>query len=81
MTSRPDVYVRRKKGHSQLADSTLTATAGQALQAHRGGRLAAAEALYREVLVASPDDARTLHRLGLLLHPAGRAQRQLPVSE
>ena len=55
-----------------MAEPTLTATLGQALAAHRAGRLTAAEELYRKVLATSPDDARTLHRLGLLLHEMGR---------
>lgn len=42
----------------------------QAVQHHRGGRLAEAEELYRTLLAASPDDADALHLLGLL-----RAQR------
>jgi predicted O-linked N-acetylglucosamine transferase (SPINDLY family) len=42
-----------------------------ALAAHRAGRLADAEKLYREVLRRNPDDADALNLLGVLLHQTG----------
>jgi predicted O-linked N-acetylglucosamine transferase (SPINDLY family) len=45
----------------------------QALAAHRAGRLADAEPLYRAALVAQPDDADALHLLGVLVDQRGAA--------
>ena len=45
----------------------------QALALHQAGRLADAEALYRQVLAARADHAAALHFLGLLLHQSGRS--------
>ena len=67
------------EGQSQLDDPTLATTAAEALTAHRTGRLTSAEELYRKALAASPDDARTLHRLGLLLHEMGRDLEAVPL--
>jgi tetratricopeptide (TPR) repeat protein len=41
-------------------------------QHHQAGRLAEAEACYRRVLAAQPDDAEALHLLGIIAHQAGR---------
>lgn len=43
-----------------------------ALDLHREGRLTEAEARYREVLVAQPQHAETLHYLGVLCHQTRR---------
>jgi protein O-GlcNAc transferase len=43
-----------------------------ALQHHRAGRLAEAEALYREILAVESNNADALHLLGLVAHQAGR---------
>jgi tetratricopeptide (TPR) repeat protein len=42
------------------------------LKHHKAGHLAEAEACYRRVLAAQPDDAGALHLLGLIAHQAGR---------
>ncbi len=42
-----------------------------AIEHHRAGRLAQAEAIYREVLQLSPDHPEALHFLGLLAHHNG----------
>jgi predicted O-linked N-acetylglucosamine transferase (SPINDLY family) len=42
-----------------------------ALEHHRAGRLAEAEALYRRVLAESPDDIEALHLLGVLAGQSG----------
>lgn len=39
---------------------------------HRAGRLREAEAIYRNILSADPNDADALHMLGLLAHHTGR---------
>ncbi len=53
-----------------------TAQAAQALHAalgyHQSGRLAEAEALYRQVLTQVPANVDALHLLGVLLHHTGR---------
>jgi protein O-GlcNAc transferase len=43
-----------------------------AVQRHQAGRLAEAEALYRQILAAQPNHADALHLLGLIAHQAGR---------
>src|SRR5438045_2350285 len=42
-----------------------------AVQHHQAGRLANAEAIYRQVLGRSPQNPDALHLLGLLLHQSG----------
>jgi Flp pilus assembly protein TadD len=44
----------------------------QAQQHHQAGRLAEAEALYRQILVQQPQDADALHWLGVLAMQTGR---------
>lgn len=51
-----------------LDPATALATA---LQHHRVGRLAEAEAAYRQILAVQPDHADALHLLGVLLHQQG----------
>ncbi|MEP6670072.1 MAG: tetratricopeptide repeat protein [Chthoniobacter sp.] len=43
-----------------------------AFQHHQAGRLADAEALYRQVLTVQPNHADALHFLGVIAHQAGR---------
>jgi protein O-GlcNAc transferase len=43
-----------------------------ALQHHQAGRLADAEALYRQILALQPDHAGALHFLGVIAHQIGR---------
>ena len=43
-----------------------------ALRQHQAGRLAEAEALYRQILAVHPNHAGALHYLGVLAHQAGR---------
>jgi Flp pilus assembly protein TadD len=43
-----------------------------ALQHHKAGRLAEAEALYRQILAVQPNHAGTLQYLGVLAHQVGR---------
>ena len=43
-----------------------------ALQHHQAGRLAEAEALYRQILAAQPDHAEALHHLGVIAQQVGR---------
>ena len=43
-----------------------------ALQHHQAGRLAEAEALYRQILAVQPQHADALHLLGVIAHQVGR---------
>src|SRR5271156_5713877 len=43
-----------------------------AIQHHRAGRLADAEALYRRILAAQPNHAEALHHLGVIAQQIGR---------
>lgn len=43
----------------------------QALAHHQAGRLQQAEAIYRRILQAQPDDADALHLLGVIAHQVG----------
>ena len=52
--------------------STLDQALEGALRLHESGKLAEAEALYRQILRAAPDHAETLHLLGALAHQRGR---------
>src|SRR2546430_1917474 len=58
--SSPPVAVARRQAPS--VQPRLDA----AIQAHRSGRLAEAEALYRQVLAADPSNAAALHLFGML---------------
>jgi tetratricopeptide (TPR) repeat protein len=51
---------------------SLTALLQTAVQHHQAGRLAEAEALYREILATEPDHADALNLLGVLAHQTGR---------
>lgn len=46
----------------------------EAIAKHRTGQRDEAEALYRQCLEQSPDDADVLYPLGLLCHETGRSQ-------
>ena len=43
-----------------------------ALQHHQAGRLAEAEALYREILTLQPNHTDALHFIGVVFHQTGR---------
>jgi protein O-GlcNAc transferase len=43
-----------------------------AIQHHQAGRLAEAEALYRQILAVQPNHSDALHLLGVIAHQAGR---------
>ena len=47
-----------------------------AIQHHKQGRFADAEAIYRQILSVQPDQPDTLHMLGLLAHQFGSTRRQ-----
>jgi hypothetical protein len=45
---------------------------GMALGHHQAGRWAEADALYRQILAAEPDNPDALHLRGVLAHQTGR---------
>jgi predicted O-linked N-acetylglucosamine transferase (SPINDLY family) len=55
-----------------MSTLTLQQALEQAVQHHRGGRLAEAEAIYRAILSQHPDQPDALHHLGLIAIQAGR---------
>ncbi|HEX5339211.1 MAG TPA: tetratricopeptide repeat protein [Gallionella sp.] len=56
-----------------MAERTKTLFSA-ALRKHLDGDLAAAEALYREIILAAPEDAQARHYLGFLLQQTDRLQ-------
>lgn len=52
--------------------ATLEEALAAGLAHHQAGRLAEAEALYRQVLAAEPQHAEALHLLGVLAHQVGQ---------
>ena len=52
---------------------TLQQAFDLALQHHQAGRLAEAEAIYRQILAQEPNHADTLHLLGVIAQQAGRS--------
>jgi predicted O-linked N-acetylglucosamine transferase (SPINDLY family) len=52
--------------------ATISEALALAIQHHRGGRLQAAEQIYRQILQADPNQADALHLLGLIAHQVGK---------
>ena len=61
---------QRKSGNAAAA--TAAALVGQAVPLHQSGRLAEAEALYRQALAAQPRQPDALHLLGMIACQTGR---------
>ena len=59
-------------GRPVPATVTISQASKLALQHHQAGRLADAEALYRQILAANPNHDEALHHLGLIAHQVGR---------
>lgn len=53
-------------------NTTILRMLESALEHHRAGRLDAAETIYRQILAVEPDNADSLHLLGMLEHQRGR---------
>lgn len=76
----PNVKPGRLDGRNRPVSSILSgsASAREALQAalehHQAGRLPQAEALYQQILQATPNHPDALHLLGVLAHQAGKNQ-------
>jgi protein O-GlcNAc transferase len=56
---------------------TIEQTLEAALQHHQAGRIAQAQALYRQVLAQQPDQPDALHLLGVLAYQAGQPRTAL----
>jgi tetratricopeptide (TPR) repeat protein len=60
-----------------LIESPIEQALKNAMSFHRGGQLAAAESIYRQVLAAQPNHSVALHRLGLTYYARGRFQEAM----
>jgi predicted O-linked N-acetylglucosamine transferase (SPINDLY family) len=60
-----------------MSDSAIQRSMQLALEHHQAGRLAEAEAIYRQVIAEFPDHADALHLLGVLAGQAGHADRAI----
>ena len=56
----------------KVSNVTIPEALQLAMAHHQAGRLADAEALYRQILQADPNHGNTLHLLGFLLHQQGQ---------
>src|SRR5271157_3127927 len=54
------------------AMATISEALAIAIQHHQGGRLQAAEQIYRRILHAEPNQADAIHLLGLIAHEVGK---------
>src|SRR5271157_5288571 len=54
------------------AMATISEALAIAIQHHQGGRLQAAEQIYRQILDAEPNQADAIHLLGLISHQVGK---------
>jgi len=60
-----------------MTDNAVQRSMQMALEHHQAGRLAEAEAIYRQVLAEFPDHADALHLLGVLAGQAGHTDRAI----
>ena len=74
-----DLLAQKVTSRRQAAGRSRTFRAG--LAHHRAGRLDRAEALYRKVLAAKPDDSDALHLLGVLAYQCGELTPALQLIE
>ena len=59
-------------GPPPLEAAAIAALLAEAFQHHQSGRLARAEALYRQILAINPNQVDSLHLLGLIARQVGR---------
>ncbi len=57
--------------------ATISEALAIAIQHHQGGRLKAAEQVYRQILAVEPNQADAIHLLGLIAHQAGKLDEAL----
>jgi len=65
------VLAEAANGSGPLCEMQVSALFAAAAEFHRGGRLAEAEARYREILAIDPGHADSLHCLGLVAYQTG----------
>ncbi len=65
-------YLPRILAVRGMAEFNTQNTFDLALQHHQAGRLADAEALYRQILSEQPNDLDALHLLGVIAYQTGR---------
>jgi predicted O-linked N-acetylglucosamine transferase (SPINDLY family) len=65
----------------RMRDATIEQAIAAALMHHQGGRLAEAEALYRQVLAQDPAHGGALHLLGLVAGQTGRTEVAIDLME
>jgi protein O-GlcNAc transferase len=64
---------KQRRAQEKQQGSATQRLYADALQHHAGGRLSDAEQLYREVLLAKPHHADSIHLLGVIAHQQGRS--------
>ena len=52
--------------------ATIPEALAIAIQHHQGGRLQAAEQIYRQILAVEPNHADAIHLLGVIAHQVGK---------
>ncbi len=68
--ARQEINFPSEKNRIQIVN--MQQTFAMALQHHRSGRLAEAEAIYRQILAVEPRHANALHFLGVIAHQTGQ---------
>ena len=72
---------RKKRGEDEAQQLTLPEALAFALELHKGGHHDEAEALYRKVLEAEPEQPDALHYLGVLSHQRGDGEAAVALIE
>ncbi len=57
--------------------ATISEALAIAIRHHQGGRIQAAEQIYRQILQVDPNQADAIHLLGLIAHQAGKTEQAL----
>src|ERR1700677_2029045 len=63
---------RRRHSGPKIQVMTISQALDLAVERHQSGRLADAEALYRQILAVQPGHSDALHLLGVIAHQTGR---------
>jgi predicted TPR repeat methyltransferase len=72
---------RKRGGKAEPQQLTLSEALAFALELHKGGHFDEAEALYRKVLEAEPEQPDALHYLGVLSHQTGDGEAAVALIE
>jgi predicted O-linked N-acetylglucosamine transferase (SPINDLY family) len=68
-------FFRRDRGRPETDAASAAGLLQEALEHHRGGRLAQAEACYRRVLEREPENVDALHFLGVVAYQRGEHEQ------